>query len=274
MLAGILLALGERPVVVLRSVHEQHLTTLGALAGDHGPRSDDIRTARRLGGCHGAHPHTLGAGSGRLLSGPCAGSSSSVLRSCSWPACWWRAWSSGRGSIAVHVEQALHAVPAGAKRIGFTDWGVVRREVNAELGDDPSSGRIDDFVTKAYDRDFTAASSVDSAAVAMHKLFGFGPVNAQWEAFAQGTQGAAMVVKVADGTDFDVLADNLRTDGYTKPKDDDGVWEGGADLVASLDGTLSPEVQYVALLEDQGSGGHQRHRRLRSDRGEGRLRGG
>ena len=86
----------------------------------------------------------------------------------------------------------------------------------------------------------------------MHKLFGFGPVNAQWEAFAQGTQGAAMVVKVADGTDFDVLADNLRTDGYTKPKDEDGVWEGGADLVASLDGTLSPEVQYVALLEDQG----------------------
>ena len=65
-----------------------------------------------------------------------------------------------------HVEQALHAVPAGAKRIGFTDWGVVRREVDARLGDDPSSGRIDDFVAKAYDRDFTAASSVDSAAVA------------------------------------------------------------------------------------------------------------
>ena len=86
----------------------------------------------------------------------------------------------------------------------------------------------------------------------MHEMFGFGPVNAQWEAFAQGKQGAAMVLKVADGTDFDVLADNLRTAGYTKPKDDDGVWEGGADLVAALDPTLSPEVQYVALLEDQG----------------------
>ena len=86
----------------------------------------------------------------------------------------------------------------------------------------------------------------------MHEKFGFGPVNAQWEAYAQGDKGATMVLKVADGTDFDVLADNLRSDGYTKPKDDDGVWKGGVDLVAELDPTLTPEVQYVALLEDQG----------------------
>ena len=44
----------------------------------------------------------------------------------------------------------------------------------------------------------------------------------------------------------------MRSDGYTKPKDEDGVWKGGVDLVAQLDPTLSPEVQYIALLEDQG----------------------
>jgi hypothetical protein len=151
-----------------------------------------------------------------------------------------------------HLEQALHAVPAGSKRISFTDWGVVRRKVDPGLGDDPSNGRIESFIEKAYDRDYTAASSVDSAAVAMHEKFGVGPVNAQWEAYAQGSKGATMVLKVADGTDFDVLAGNLRSDGYTKPKDDDGVWKGGADLVAQLDPTLTPEVQYVVLLKDQG----------------------
>jgi hypothetical protein len=88
--------------------------------------------------------------------------------------------------------------------------------------------------------------------VAMHDKFGFGPVNAQWEAYAQGSKGATMVLKVADGTDFDVLAGNLRSDGYTRPEDGDGVWKGGVDLVASLDGTLTPEVQYISLLEDQG----------------------
>ncbi len=49
-----------------------------------------------------------------------------------------------------------------------------------------------------------------------------------------------------------MLADNLRSTGYRKPKDADGVWNGGADLVAALDPTLSPEVQYVTLLEDRG----------------------
>ena len=81
-----------------------------------------------------------------------------------------------------------------------------------------------------------------------------------------------MVLKVADGTDFDVLADNLRTDGYTKPKEDDGVWEGGADLVASLDGTAQPRGPVRRAAGGPGAGGHQRHRRLRGDRGEGRLR--
>jgi hypothetical protein len=151
-----------------------------------------------------------------------------------------------------NLEQALREVPAGSERIGFTDWGVVRRKVGVHLGSDPSAGRIDSFIEKAYDRDFTAASSIDSAAVAMHQKFGFGPANAQWEAYAQGKDGAAMVLKVADGTDFDVLAGNLRSDGYTKPKDDDGVWDGGPDLVAQLDVTLTPEVQYIALLKDKG----------------------
>lgn len=151
-----------------------------------------------------------------------------------------------------HLEQALHGVPAGSKRIAFTDWGVVRRELGVHLGSKPSSSQINSFISKAYDRDYSAASSIDSAAVAMQQKFGFGPANAQWEAYAQSKQGATMVLKVAKGTDFDTLAGNLRSDGYRKPKQDDGVWNGGADLVAQLDGTLTPEVQYIVLLEHQG----------------------
>jgi len=151
-----------------------------------------------------------------------------------------------------HLEQALHVVPADSLRIGFTDWAVVRRQVHARLGADPGSGRIQDFVNKAYDKDYTAASSIDSAAVAMDQKFGVGPANVQWEAYAQSRQGATMVLKVADETDFDALAGNLRSDGYTRPKAADGVWNGGVDLVAQLDPTLTPEVQYVVLLEDQG----------------------
>ena len=168
------------------------------------------------------------------------------------------------------LEEALHAVPAASERVSFTDWSVVRQQVDVGLGSKPSDARISNFIEKAYDRDFTAASSIDSAAVAMNDKFGFGPANAQWEAYAQGDKGATMVVKVADGADFDVLAGNLRSDGYTKPKDDDGVWQGGEDLVAQLDPTLTPGGAVRRAARRPGARGDQRQRRLRGQRGQGR----
>ncbi len=150
------------------------------------------------------------------------------------------------------LEDALRAVPKSSLRVGFTDWALVRRQLDENLGDDPDRKAVEGLVDKAYDSDFGAVSSIDESAVALQEKFGFSPATAQWEAFAQGREGATMVLKVADGADFDVLGDNLRTLGYDAPDEDDGVWSGGVDLVAGIDGTLSPELQYVALLEDEG----------------------
>jgi hypothetical protein len=150
------------------------------------------------------------------------------------------------------LDDALHRVPASSLRVGFTDWAVVRRQLGVNLGPSPSDSRIEAFIAKAYDKDFSAASSIDDSAAALQDKYGFSPVNAQWEAYAQGRKGATMVLKTAEGTDFGVLGDNLRTDGYRKPKTKDGVWLGGVDLVANLDPTLTPELQYVVLLPDQG----------------------
>jgi hypothetical protein len=150
------------------------------------------------------------------------------------------------------LQEALGAVPASSLRVGYTDWAAVRRALHAHLGDTPDSKAVEGLMSKAYDRDWSAVSSIDEAAPFLQEKFGFSPATAQWEAFAQGRRGATMVLKVADGADFDVLAGNLRSAGYRKPDHDDGVWKGGADLVAGLDSTLSPEVQYIALLRDQG----------------------
>jgi hypothetical protein len=150
------------------------------------------------------------------------------------------------------LEEALGLVPASSLRVGFTDWGVVRKRLKAHLGDTPDPKAIEGLMQKAYDTDYAAASSIDESAAALQKNFGFSPATAQWEAFAQGKQGATMVLKVAEGADFDVLAGNLRSAGYKKPKQDNGVWQGGVDVVANLDPTISPELQYVVLLADRG----------------------
>jgi hypothetical protein len=150
------------------------------------------------------------------------------------------------------LDDALHRVPASSLRVGFTDWAVVRATLHSHIGTDPPASQLTSLMSKAYDGDFSPASSIADSAVALQKYYGFSPANAQWEAYAQGRKGATMVLKVAKGADFDVLADNLGTAGYTKPAKDDGVWKGGVDLVAKLDPTLTPELQYVVLLKKQG----------------------
>ena len=150
------------------------------------------------------------------------------------------------------LDEALGAVPASSLRVGFTDWTVVRSRLHAHLGDTPGSAAVTGLMQKAYDSDFSAASSIDESAAALQSKYGFSPATARWEAYAQGRKGATMVLKVADGTDFGVLAGNLRSIGYGKPKTADGVWQGGADLVVAIDPTLTPELQYVVLLADRG----------------------
>ncbi len=150
------------------------------------------------------------------------------------------------------LEHALEVVPESSLRVGFTDWATVRSRLDADLGDTPGSKAVEDLIQEAYDRDYGAASSIDDSAPALQKNFGFSPATAQWEVFAQGRDGAAMVLKVAEGADFDVLAGNLRSAGYQKPKEEDGLWKGGVDLMPEIDPTISPELQYVTLLEDRG----------------------
>ncbi len=60
-----------------------------------------------------------------------------------------------------------------------------------------------------------------------------------------------MMLRVPDSTDFDAIEGRLESLGYTRPQEADGVWDGGEDLIPSIDPTLTPELQYVALLEDQ-----------------------
>ena len=150
------------------------------------------------------------------------------------------------------LDQALDAVPARSLRVAFTDWETVRTRLKARLGASPDKAAIETFMSRAYDSDFSAASSIDESAAALQENYGFGPATAQWEAYAQSRRGATMVLDVGDDADFDELADNLRDLGYKKPKDEDGVWRGGADLVAQIDPTITPELQYVVLLADRG----------------------
>ena len=146
------------------------------------------------------------------------------------------------------LQQALDTVPAASLRVAFTDWKQVRERLHA--GPLSTDGAIEDFIARGYDADLTAASSIEGSAVALHDKYGFSPANAEWEAFAQSRNGAVMVLQLPGGTDMGRIGDNLDRLGYQRPASDTGVWDGGVDLVAGIDPSISPELQYVVVDED------------------------
>lgn len=149
------------------------------------------------------------------------------------------------------LSRALDVVPEATKRLSFTDWREVRAALKVNTGDDPDSQTIASMMSRAYDKDLSAVSSVDDSAVALQEHFGFSPATADWEAYAQSDQGATMVVRMPDGFDFSKVTGHLTDLGFTKPKAATGVWRGGVDLVAAIDPTITPELQYVAVLADK-----------------------
>jgi len=155
-----------------------------------------------------------------------------------------------RGGGGSGIERAVHAVPASTKRVAFTDWAKVRAELGVKTLDS-TPAQLSRWLERAYNRDYSSASSMTEDAVDIARVFGFSPANASWEAYAQSDSGASMVLRMDDAVSFSRLASELTSAGFTKPKSATGVWRGGADLLATINPDISPELQYVVLLPDQ-----------------------
>lgn len=146
------------------------------------------------------------------------------------------------------LRDAVDLVPRSTERLSFTDWAAIRSELGVHGTGDAAVQRLH---SRGYDTDLTAVSSIDESTAALQRHFGFSPLNADWEAYAQSASGATMILRMPGDFDFDLVRRNLAGLGFKKPKNDDGVWNGGVDLVAAIDPTITPELQYVAVLPDQ-----------------------
>ncbi len=162
-------------------------------------------------------------------------------------ALWW--WRHDRGEI----QDALAVAPASTLRFSFTDWAEVRREARAP-GRLASSGALASFLNRAYESDLTALSAIDEATAAMQDNYGFSGLTADWEAFAQGREGAVVALRMPGDVDMGTLERRLGRLRYSPPPGGvghGGVWVGGQDLPLQIDPTLTPVMQNVAVLADQ-----------------------
>lgn len=161
---------------------------------------------------------------------------------------WWR-------GPDTPLQEAVRYAPDDTQRLSWTDWAGVRGELGAGVDDASSAGEVQRFLDDAFAEDLSAVSALGESAPVLQAEYGLSPATIDWELFAQGTDGAVEVLGVGGSFDADAFADTLEELGYSPPgedRTDGGVWRGGIDVVASIGADLTPQLQHVAVLADEG----------------------
>ncbi len=153
---------------------------------------------------------------------------------------------------ASRFAAAAALAPESSQRFSWTDWAGVREEVGADLSASSSADELSDFLLAAFDRDLSATTALAESAPTLQSTFGFSPANVEWELFAQGKDGAVVILGLPDDFDFDGLRSRLEEIGFEKPDQADGVWRGGVDLLETLDGPVTPELAVLQIDEESG----------------------
>ncbi|WP_183092513.1 hypothetical protein [Nocardioides stalactiti] len=153
---------------------------------------------------------------------------------------------------AGRLAGAVALAPESSTRLGWTDWAGLREELDDSDLDAASSTReVDGFLTAGFDADLTSTSALVSSAPVLHAQFGFSPATIDWELFAQGEEGAIILMGLPDPSAAGDVEDALEEVGYQQPNEDDGVWIGGPDLLATI-GNLSQELAFITVDRERG----------------------
>ena len=160
-------------------------------------------------------------------------------------ALWWRARPES------DLARATALAPADAERLTWTDWAGVRGEVGSDVDAESSASDVSAFLDEAYAEDLTATSALGESAVVMHERYGFSPASLEWELFSQSSRGAVLLMRLPDEVDPDGLRETFEGLGYQPPDEDDGVWAGGSELLPRIAPDLTPELQFLAVSDDE-----------------------
>jgi hypothetical protein len=157
---------------------------------------------------------------------------------------WWR------DANRTDLEKAVAMAPADSQQLSWTDWSGVRDELDLDPGSTPDSDDVAELLERGFEADLTQTTALADSAEVLQSTFGFSPVTVDWELFSQSENGAVVMLRFPEDTDFDALADTLQGIGYDEPDSATGTWVGGTELLAQIGG-VTPELTFLALDEDR-----------------------
>ncbi|MCX6398981.1 MAG: hypothetical protein NTX33_03480 [Propionibacteriales bacterium] len=147
---------------------------------------------------------------------------------------------------------AAALAPETTERFNWTDWAAVRDALGADLSVSSSTDTLDNFLLAAFDRDLSSTTALEESAPTLHEDFGFSPATIDWELFAQGKDGAVIIIGLPEDFDYDDFRSRLEAIGFDEPDRATGVWVGGVDVLEALDGPVTPELAAIQIDEDAG----------------------
>lgn len=157
----------------------------------------------------------------------------------------WRSWQT------TDLERAAGMVPEQTARMTYVDWAAVRAEVHPGVSGDSSWEETSDFLDEGFATDLTMPSALRESAQVLHEEYGLSPADLAWESLAQSEDGVVLTLAPEGGVD-EGLGDRLADLGYERPDEDDGVWAAGGSGLAEIEGVVSPVLQYLVVLDDEG----------------------
>ncbi|UUW90091.1 hypothetical protein ABFU82_15435 [Nocardioides sp. WV_118_6] len=155
-----------------------------------------------------------------------------------------------RGEDPSRFSAAVALAPASTERYSWTDWAGVRDELGLDLSVDSTPDEVTDLLDQAYDHDLVQMTALDQSAPNIQRALGFSPASIDWELFTQGRDGALVIMGLPASYDIGRLREQLRSAGFAEPKEADGVWEGGVDLLERLGGSITPELAALQIDEE------------------------
>lgn len=160
---------------------------------------------------------------------------------------WWR------DSQRTDLERALAYSPEATARWSWTDWAAVRAELDSEVDGESTALEVTELLNEGYDADLTSTTAMGESAEVLQERFGISPATVTWELLSQSEDGSVLMLGVPDDYDLDELADTLGSLGYQEPDAEDGVWVGGAELIATIaaGASISPQFSHLAIDRDR-----------------------
>lgn len=150
------------------------------------------------------------------------------------------------------LSAALELAPESSERFVWTDWAAVRAELGADLDAASSGAEVEDFLLDAFDRDLLSGTALAESAPTIQEEMGFSPATVDWEMFSQGSKGAVVALGLPEDFDTAALRDRIRSIGFTDPRERDGVWVGGVDVLETLGGPVTPELAALQIDDEAG----------------------